>query len=1098
MANPSSTKKTKNLKEEPFGFIKDPLWYKDAIIYQLHVKSYFDSNDDGVGDFPGLIQKLPYIAALGVNTVWLLPFYPSPRKDDGYDIAEYTGVHPDYGSLADVKKFILEAHKLGLRVITELVINHTSDQHPWFQKARKAKPGSPAREFYVWSDTDEKYSQTRIIFTDSEKSNWSWDPEANAFYWHRFFSHQPDLNFDNPAVLQRIIKVMKFWLDIGVDGLRLDAIPYLIEREGTSNENLPETHEIIRKIRKVIDASYPDRMLLAEANMWPEDVQTYFGKNDECHMAFHFPLMPRIYLALAQEDRFPISDILRQTPDIDPQCQWVIFLRNHDELTLEMVSDTERAYMLNFYAAETKARLNVGIRRRLAPLVQRDRRRLELMTSLLLSMPGTPVIYYGDEIGMGDNIHLGDRDGVRTPMQWSPDRNGGFSRVDPSRLVLPLNMDSQYGYLSVNVESQAEDNHSLLNWTRKLLLLRKAYKSFGRGKLELLYPDNRKVLVYIRSLDTEDPVLCIVNLSGSAQAVELDIPQYDGYYPIELFGGSVFPRIGKSPYMVSMGAYDFYWFRLSQSEPLSRHQTESRIPELRTLVLFNDIRELESSSIKPILEQEVLPIYLSLQAWFSEEVDNLQRIALSIEAVIESEDFASLLFIKIETQGISGLGHAYFLPLGIHPQSEDIGLNAQRLLFSRIRKGPDIRLLIDILGTNGAINTALKLMADNTQVQGEDLLVNFHSDGLSQALLEQDLSIRRAPESHFNNTVIIGEELVLKVERTIEACDRPHPVLAFGEFLKYKRFDYVPKLLGDVTFLYPDGKRSSQIFLHAYIHNKGSAWTWYINRLEHLISDTQDALLASDPSHSLDPWSEIAEFSRLLGERLGNLHTILLEDFNNDEFGHYRANRQDINRWIQEALDATEIALVFLNDNVWQNPAQKSLADSLLKKTKKLPLIIKSLAQHAKGTLVSRVHGNFHLERVLVSADDIQLIGLGETDDTSVNNPYQKKCQLIDVASMLRSFAYVAFYLERKSEQTHHHREDLAGILARYVARSQEVFLESYFAHHQRHPKAGLSEALAFFTLTRSLHELTYESKTHPEWIESPLRHLNTILDKYS
>src|ERR1700744_5011946 len=504
-------------RRKPGVLPDDPLWYKDAVIYQLHVKSFFDLDNDGVGDFPGVISRLDYLAEMGVNCLWLLPFYPSPRRDDGYDIAEYRDVHPEYGKLADARRFIDEAHARGIRVITELVINHTSDQHPWFQRARKAKPGSAARNFYVWSDTDKTYAGTRIIFLDTEKSNWTWDEEAKAYFWHRFYAHQPDLNFDNPQVLKAVLSVMRFWLDLGVDGLRLDAIPSLVEREGTSNENLPQTHVVLRKIRAALDASYPDRMLLAEANMWPEDTQTYFGPNAaECHMAFHFPLMPRMYMAIAQEDRFPITDIMRQTPEIPPTCQWAIFLRNHDELTLEMVTDKERDYLWETYASDQRARINLGIRRRLAPLLERDRRRIELMNCLLLTMPGTPVLYYGDEIGMGDNIHLGDRDGVRTPMHWSPDRNGGFSRADPAALVLPTIMDPLYGYQAVNVEAQSRDPHSLLNWTRRMLTVRKRHRAFGRGAQRFLYPGNRKMLAYLRVYHTpeggEETILCVYNL----------------------------------------------------------------------------------------------------------------------------------------------------------------------------------------------------------------------------------------------------------------------------------------------------------------------------------------------------------------------------------------------------------------------------------------------------------------------------------------------------------------------------------------------------------------------------------------------------------
>ncbi len=612
---------------KPRPFLHDPLWYKDAVIYQLHVKSFFDANNDGIGDFPGLIEKLDYIADLGVNTLWLLPFYPSPRRDDGYDIAMYRGVHPDYGTLADVRRFIAAAHARGLRVITELVINHTSDQHPWFQRARRAKKGSRAREWYVWSDSDERYAGTRIIFVDSETSNWTWDPQAGQYYWHRFYSHQPDLNFDNPQVLRAVLGVMRFWLDLGVDGLRLDAIPYLIEREGTSSENLPQTHAVLKRIRAELDAHYPDRMLLAEANQWPEDTRPYFGgmddsgPGDECHMAFHFPLMPRMYMAIAQEDRFPISDILRQTPAIPDNCQWAIFLRNHDELTLEMVTDDERDYLWNYYAADRRARINLGIRRRLAPLVERDRRRIELLNSLLLSMPGTPTLYYGDEIGMGDNIYLGDRDGVRTPMQWSVDRNGGFSRADPASLVLPPILDPLYGYQSVNVEAQLRDPHSLLNWTRRMLAVRRQQKAFGRGSMTLLSPSNRRILAYLRQYrgeEGEDSLLCIANLSGAAQAVELELAEFEGRVPLEMLGGAAFPPIGRLTYLLTLPPYGFYWFYLADSQrmPNWHRQPEERLPELPTLVLGQRLEELMGGTPRELLEKDSLPRYLPRRRWF--------------------------------------------------------------------------------------------------------------------------------------------------------------------------------------------------------------------------------------------------------------------------------------------------------------------------------------------------------------------------------------------------------------------------------------------------------------------------------------------------
>jgi maltose alpha-D-glucosyltransferase/alpha-amylase len=555
------------------GTLSDPLWYKDAIIYELHVKAFADSNNDGIGDFRGLIQKLDYLTELGVTCLWLLPFFPSPLRDDGYDISDYWNVHPSYGTLDDFKQFMSAAHDRGLQVMIELVINHTSDQHPWFQAARSSPPGSPAREYYVWSDTDQKYRDARIIFTDTEKSNWSWDPVAQAYYWHRFFSHQPDLNFDNPEVMEEVLKVLRFWLDMGVDGLRLDAIPYLVERDGTNCENLPETHVAIKEIRRALDEGYEGRMILAEANQPPANVRAYFGDADECHMAFHFPLMPRIYMALSQEDRTPITDIMAQTPPIPESCQWGMFLRNHDELTLEMVTGDERDYMYLAYSTDPRMRINVGIRRRLAPLLDNNRRRVELLNSLLFSFPGTPILYYGDEIGMGDNIYLGDRNGVRTPMQWSGDRNAGFSRANPARLYSPVIMDPVWGYEAINVEAQQSDPSSLLNWMRNMIALRKLFQVFGRGTQRFLEPENCRILAYIREYQGEQ-VLCVANLSRFWQPVQLDLSGLEGMVPVEMLGYVEFPAIGAQPYPLTLGPYGFLWLEL-QGGPIAETAAET-------------------------------------------------------------------------------------------------------------------------------------------------------------------------------------------------------------------------------------------------------------------------------------------------------------------------------------------------------------------------------------------------------------------------------------------------------------------------------------------------------------------------------------------
>jgi maltose alpha-D-glucosyltransferase/alpha-amylase len=633
--------------------VTDPLWYKDAVIYELHVRAFADSNGDGIGDFPGLLSRLDYLQDLGVTCIWLLPFFPSPLRDDGYDIANYVDVNPSYGTLNDFKLFLHAAHQRNMQVMIELVINHTSNQHPWFKAARLAPPGSPAREMYVWSSTDSVYKDARIIFTDTEKSNWTWDETAKAFYWHRFFSHQPDLNFDNPKVLEEVLTAMRFWLDMGVDALRMDAIPYLVERDGTSCENLPETHSIIKSIRAAIDVDYGNRLILAEANQWPADVRPYFGDGDECHMAFHFPLMPRIYMALRQEDRLPITDIMAQTPPIPDNCQWGLFLRNHDELTLEMVTNDERDYMYFAYSADPRMRINVGIRRRLAPLVDNNRRRIELLNSLLLSFPGTPILYYGDEIGMGDNIYLGDRNGVRTPMQWNSDRNAGFSRCDPARLYFPVVMDPIYGYQVVNVEAQLSDQSSLLHWTRNMIALRKLFQVFGRGSLRFLNPENRKILAYLRDLDRGDgsreTVLCVANLSRFAQPVSLDLADHVGQEPVEMLGYVPFPTISETPYPLTLAPYSFLWLELQpanlQAEPVTEPRTEAEddaaMNEIAGLDLLTKGWAGLLAGPGSALLETALTGWILRQRWFGAKARKIQSVRVADWVELPSDTPAS-------------------------------------------------------------------------------------------------------------------------------------------------------------------------------------------------------------------------------------------------------------------------------------------------------------------------------------------------------------------------------------------------------------------------------------------------------------------------
>ena len=765
--------------------VDDPLWYKDAVIYQLNVKSFFDSNDDGIGDFPGLTSKLGYIRDLGVNTIWLMPFYPSPLKDDGYDIAEYTNIHPQFGTLDDFRAMLIEAHRLGLKVVTELIINHTSDQHPWFQAARKAPPGSPERDFYVWSDTDQKYLGTRIIFVDTESSNWTWDPVAKAYYWHRFFSHQPDLNFDNPQVLQAVLRIMQFWLDMGVDGFRLDAIPYLVEREGTNNENLRETHDVIRQLRAAIDANYKNRFLLAEANQWPEDVREYFGDGDECHMAYHFPLMPRIYMSIAQEDRYPITEIMQQTPDIPDSCQWAIFLRNHDELTLEMVTSKERDYMYTTYASDVRARINLGIRRRLSPLMENDQDRIKLMNSLLLSMPGSPILYYGDEIGMGDNVFIGDRNGVRTPMQWSPDRNAGFSRADPQRLYLPPIMDPVYGYQATNVEAQMRDPSSLLSWTKRMLAVRKVSQAFGRGSRRFLKPGNRKILAYLREYG-DDTILCVANLSRSAQPVELNLAAFKGRVPMEMLGRTTFPPVGDMPYLLTICRVRLL---LVQADDGCRGPCLARASLLdRGAARGGPVRWLEHSVPRPGDAMADRHGREDPSAVRDGHAAAVHRDAALVCGQGRSDRACPHRRLRACGRTASELGGrtaggryapepaSYFMPLALAWESEEERVrNLTTAAIAKVRQQANVGVMGDAFADEVFCRAVVGAMAARRELPTAQGKLQFRPTAAFAALAGADFRLPAArPQGSSSNTVVVmGERLILKGYRRLRVGRQP-------------------------------------------------------------------------------------------------------------------------------------------------------------------------------------------------------------------------------------------------------------------------------------------------------------------------------------
>ena len=962
----------------------DAHWYKDAIIYQAHVKAFGDSNGDGIGDFRGLTGRLDYIQSLGVTAVWLLPFYPSPQRDDGYDIAEYQAVHENYGTMEDAREFIREAHGRGLRVITELIINHTSDQHPWFQAARHAPKGSPERDFYVWSDDDAKFEAARIIFTDTEVSNWTWDPVAKQYFWHRFFSHQPDLNFDNPKVLQAVLDIMYHWLDLGVDGLRLDAIPYLIEREGTSCENLPETHDVLKKIRAALDAKYPDRMLLAEANQWPEDVREYFADGDECHMAYHFPVMPRMYMAVAQEDRYPIIDIMAQTPDIPANCQWAIFLRNHDELTLEMVTDTERDYMYRQYAADPRMRVNVGIRRRLAPLLENDGDRIRLMNGLLLSLLGTPVMYYGDEIGMGDNIYLGDRNGVRTPMQWSPDRNAGFSRADPQRLYLPPIMDATYGYEAVNVESQERSPASLLNWMKRMIAVRKRHLAFGRGTLRFLSPGNRKILAYLREYTDEtghkDVILCVVNLSRNPQPVELDLGEFEGVVPVELSGRTAFPPIGKLPYLLTLPGHGFYWFGLAEtaSEP-SWHNDALAPSALPVLVMASDWESFfadesqsgnRRESAGRLNDQLVKRIgeFLPTQRWFAAKGERIERVSVERLHVFERGEDRWLLCWVEAALGSGDVQH-YFLPLAIAWDAEgealmsSVGAN----MLARVRRQARVGVLFDAFADSDFCRALAGAMRSNLSVDVPGGKLAFAATGAFDSLLRLegrggaegggggegdrdgqavvDALDVTTPSAQGSNSAVVLERSDVHVDESGDPCrlflkayrrlrGGTNPELEIGRQLTdVAGFEHAAPLAGSIEFV-PDDAGATPAhaiaILQGFARNQGDLWSWTTDYLERYV----DGVLAvggdgfaptpvtveEGGDAADDPHGAIVPLMRTLGRRTGQMHGALIRP-GDDTFSAEPATRQDVETWTDETTAAIDESLERLRGALDSLPA---------------------------------------------------------------------------------------------------------------------------------------------------------------------------------
>lgn len=1006
-------------------------WYKDAIIYELHVRSFHDSVGDGTGDFRGLTQKLDYLQDLGVTALWLLPFYPSPLRDDGYDIADYSDIHPDYGTLDAFREFLEAAHQRSLRVITEMVINHTSDQHVWFQRARRAPAGSTERDFYVWNDSPEKYRDARIIFKDFESSNWSYDNVAQAYFWHRFYSHQPDLNYDNPAVWQVIFPIVDYWFEMGIDGLRLDAVPYLFEREGTNCENLPETHAFLKALRKHIDERFPDRMLLAEANQWPEDAAAYFGDGDECHMAFHFPVMPRLYMSMHTEDRFPLVDIVQQTPVIPDSCQWAIFLRNHDELTLEMVTDEERDYMYRAYAQERRARINQGIRRRLAPLMGNNRRRIELLNGLLFSLPGTPVVYYGDEIGMGDNIYLGDRNAVRTPMQWSADRNAGFSRANPQRLFLPIIIDPEYHYEAINVEAQQGNPSSLLWWHKRLISLRKDHTAFSRGDIQFLDPHNRKILAFTRKYES-DCVLVVANLSRFVQYVELDLSEFEGQRPVEAFGGAPFPDIGKSPYLLTLGPHAFYWFALGQGQMADRCSVTPQLDVVQTW------EEIFTRAHMPRLQQ-LLRSYFECEG---PKPVSCRSIRILDEFRLEQNGQAQWVVLATVERGDKE-SEILMLPLAFATTEEQALWTAGRqpALIARV-EGPTPGVIFNATTDAQLCRTAIEAIARFSSVRGQfgELVGrSFVKDELTSDVIASS-SVTAARSEQNNQSVVLGDRWVLKLFRRVEEGLHPEVEMAralatsIDRSAKQKnasapedasqRVDVplIPQLLGCLEYR---RRRADPIVLgvlHQTIHHESDAWQYALDVasdfFERMAAQSFEApplpadLLLSDafiwPGET-ETWVEdyLAKAKRL-GERLAELHVTLAtsdaQDFVPEPFSmqYQRSMYQSVRRQTLDLVDALE-------GSISQLPAaQQQLAREVVQQPTRLFGLFRMLLTESFGGRRIRVHGDCHLNQVLFTGKDFVFIDFEGVATQSLGERRLKRSPLRDVVGILRSVTYAA------------------------------------------------------------------------------------------
>lgn len=1109
-------------------------WYKDAVIYQVHIKSFYDSNADGFGDIRGLIEKLDYIQDLGIDCIWLLPFYPSPLRDDGYDIADYSGINPVYGNMDDFAELLKQAHSRGIRVITELVINHTSDQHAWFQRARKAPAKSPERNFYVWSDSDQKYKDTRIIFVDYEKSNWTWDDQAGAYYWHRFFFHQPDLNYDNPAVFDAVTKIMLDWLAMGVDGLRLDAIPYLVEREGTNCENLPETHDVLKRMRTVMDEQFSDRIFLAEANQWPTDVRAYFGAGDECHMAFHFPVMPRLFMALHQEDRHPITDILKQTPPIPENCQWAMFLRNHDELTLEMVTDEERDYMYKAYAANPLMKINVGIRRRLAPLLEHSRDRIQLLNSLLLSMPGTPIIYYGDELGMGENIYLNDRNGVRTPMQWSGDRNAGFSKALFAQLYSAPIMDPVTGYQAINVESQTLDPSSLLNWVKTIIKLRKQHKVFGRGTMELLYPANRKVFAYLRRYEGET-VLCVANLSRYPQSVDLDLSEFEGVAPTEMFGLGTFHQISREPYVLTLGPYNFYWLMLTKEAgsapiPAATRELEAAVAgatvekpaqpvssrRALTVEPGGGWQSLLSGTSRQFLETQLLPAFISKQRWFGNKSETITAVQIVDWTKLPAKtEQAALLICQVETSGGSKDLYAIYLSITGGERADQLLDENSQLVVGEVRCGSEGLVIYDATANEDFCRQLLMLVANNEQLKfndGKTLLDAGQTRAFGKLAPSnpESVTVKKIAAEQSNSSLILGDNLLLKLYRRIHPGINPD--FELGLYLRdHAGFANTPQVAGVINLHKGEQGTYTLGLLQEFISNQGDGWTYTIEEFRRFYERASTHMYLIDqldrkgrglidlvddaiPRPALDLLGIYITEAETLGRRTGEMHTALASEPIDPRFKPEPISDKELSETIaaiKAMANRTISAIESKQPTLSKEGAE--LAATLQQERGALLNACDRLSKMSGKLTKIRCHGDFHLGQVLDAFGDWVIFDFEGEPSRALEVRSQKCSPLKDVAGMLRSYSYAAY--ASLFVFTHNKPEDLPRYLPWAKACEtwvQVSFLKGYLGAVKQQTfvpqdRREFFAALQPYIIDKAFYEIDYELNNRPDWLGIPL-----------